>query len=226
MFAALHSIVGSNMGSTQQQACAVQELVCLLCCALVAQKLAQAVIATRNQVLLPAAEIATCMLLAASPLCAAAFYFYAMQPWVHYVPTGFNGLSEIESIVDFLRANDGLARKVGLNSKRFAHVHLGEEGRLCYFKVDCRVHCEAIMLAAMLICTSCLFGSARARQGPWGHGALHCCACCTHLMHQRPEQCRWVPHCPSLCRYFDCCIPTHHEPSTVLPRYYSRRWPG
>ncbi|KAL4427661.1 hypothetical protein ABPG75_001750 [Micractinium tetrahymenae] len=63
------------------------------------------------------------------------FFYYALQPWVHYVPTGWNGISEIDAVVAFLRQHDALARRIGENSKRFAHDHLNEEGRLCYVKV-------------------------------------------------------------------------------------------
>lgn len=48
---------------------------------------------------------------------------------------GYNGIAEIDAVVSFLRQNDALARKIGENSKRFAHEHLNEEGRLCYVKV-------------------------------------------------------------------------------------------
>lgn len=63
------------------------------------------------------------------------FYHDALTPWVHYAPTGFNGLTEIEGVAQFLRDHDEMARSMGQNSQQFAHKHLNEEGRLCYIKV-------------------------------------------------------------------------------------------
>ncbi|PSC76645.1 NHL repeat containing [Micractinium conductrix] len=63
------------------------------------------------------------------------FFYAALRPWVHYVPTGYNGVEEVDRIVQFLRDNDDLARAIGEQARRFAHEHLNEEGRLCYIKV-------------------------------------------------------------------------------------------
>lgn len=57
-----------------------------------------------------------------------------LQPWVHYVPTGYNGIKEIESVVRWLRDHDDLARAIGRNGQRFAQEHLTAEGRYCYLK--------------------------------------------------------------------------------------------
>ncbi|EFN52111.1 hypothetical protein CHLNCDRAFT_139417 [Chlorella variabilis] len=63
------------------------------------------------------------------------FFYPALRPWVHYVPSGYNGIEEIERIVQFLRANDDMAKAIGQNSQRFAREHLNEEARHCYLKV-------------------------------------------------------------------------------------------
>lgn len=55
---------------------------------------------------------------------------------MHYVPSGYNGIEEIERIVQFLRANDDMAKAIGQNSQRFAREHLNEEARHCYLKVN------------------------------------------------------------------------------------------
>jgi len=82
------------------------------------------------------------------------WYYHALQPWVHYVPTGYNGIPldhddkgknetdaqeagtvEIDRIVLFLRDHDHLARSIAANAQRFAATHLTSEGRYCYIKV-------------------------------------------------------------------------------------------
>ncbi|PSC68200.1 KDEL motif-containing 1 [Micractinium conductrix] len=63
------------------------------------------------------------------------FFYGALKPWVHYVPTGYNGVEEIDWTVQFLRSNDDLARAIGQNARQFASTHLVEEGRSCYIKV-------------------------------------------------------------------------------------------
>ncbi|KAL4431955.1 hypothetical protein ABPG77_000222 [Micractinium sp. CCAP 211/92] len=63
------------------------------------------------------------------------FFYPALQPFVHYVPSGQNGIAEIDRVVQFLRGHDQLARRVAANGQRFAATHLVTEGRLCYVKV-------------------------------------------------------------------------------------------
>ncbi|KAL4459075.1 hypothetical protein ABPG75_013940 [Micractinium tetrahymenae] len=63
------------------------------------------------------------------------FFYPALQQWVHYVPSGRNGIAEIDRVVQFLRDHDHLARRVAGNAQRFAATHLVTEGRLCYIKV-------------------------------------------------------------------------------------------
>ncbi|KAL4422041.1 hypothetical protein ABPG77_004857 [Micractinium sp. CCAP 211/92] len=63
------------------------------------------------------------------------FYYPAMQPWLHYVPSGYNGWGEVERVVQFLRDHDSLARTIAENGRRFAATHLVSEGRHCYIKV-------------------------------------------------------------------------------------------
>ena len=65
----------------------------------------------------------------------AEFFHPALKPWVHYVPTGFNGWEEVERVVQFLREHDDLARSIAANGQRFAATHLVAEGRHCYIKV-------------------------------------------------------------------------------------------
>lgn len=64
----------------------------------------------------------------------AEFYYPALKPWVHYVPSGWNGFDEVDRIVQFLRTHDSLARGIAASGQRFARTHLVEEGRLCYLK--------------------------------------------------------------------------------------------
>ncbi|GAB4813885.1 hypothetical protein N2152v2_000931 [Parachlorella kessleri] len=63
------------------------------------------------------------------------FFYPALKPWLHYVPVGAEGTQEIDAIVQFLAANDDLARAIGREGQRFAATHLTAEGRLCYLKV-------------------------------------------------------------------------------------------
>ncbi|PSC76044.1 KDEL motif-containing 1 [Micractinium conductrix] len=63
------------------------------------------------------------------------FFYAALRPWVHYVPTGYNGRAEVSTIVQYLRTKDDMARAIAGEARRFAHTHLVEEGRLCYLKV-------------------------------------------------------------------------------------------
>ncbi len=51
------------------------------------------------------------------------------------MPVGAEGTQEIDAIVQFLAANDDLARAIGREGQRFAATHLTAEGRLCYLKV-------------------------------------------------------------------------------------------
>lgn len=68
-----------------------------------------------------------------------------MQPWLHYVPSGYNGWGEVERVVQFLQDHDSLARTIAENGRRFAATHLVSEGRHCYIKVraggGCRNNC-------------------------------------------------------------------------------------
>ncbi|PRW57939.1 KDEL motif-containing 1 [Chlorella sorokiniana] len=59
------------------------------------------------------------------------FYYRSLQPWVHYVPTGYWGPEEIDRIVQ----HDQLARWIAGYSQRFAATHLVSEGRHCFIKV-------------------------------------------------------------------------------------------
>jgi hypothetical protein len=63
------------------------------------------------------------------------WYYHALKPWVHYVPTGYNGLEEVDRIVQFLQTHDNLAQSIADNSRAFAATHLVSEGRHCYIKV-------------------------------------------------------------------------------------------
>ncbi|PSC73673.1 autophagy-related 16 [Micractinium conductrix] len=63
------------------------------------------------------------------------FFYGGLRPWVHYVPTGYNGVDEVSRMVQFLRKNDDMAKAIGEQARKFAHEHLSEEGRLCYIKV-------------------------------------------------------------------------------------------
>lgn len=51
------------------------------------------------------------------------------------MPTGYNGWSEVDRVVQFLRDHDSLARTIAENGRRFATTHLVSEGRHCYIKV-------------------------------------------------------------------------------------------
>ena len=64
------------------------------------------------------------------------FFYPALKPWEHYVPIGYNGMTEIDGAVKMLRDHDALARLLGASSQRFAVQHLNETGRLCYIKVS------------------------------------------------------------------------------------------
>ena len=44
-------------------------------------------------------------------------------------------MTEIDRVVQFLRANDALAQAVGASGRRFALEHLNLEARQCYTKV-------------------------------------------------------------------------------------------
>lgn len=63
------------------------------------------------------------------------FFYPAIQPFVHFIPSGRNGIAEIDRVVQFLRDHDQLARRVAAAAQRFAATHLVTEGRLCYIKV-------------------------------------------------------------------------------------------
>ena len=65
----------------------------------------------------------------------AEFFYHAIKPWVHYVSSGWNGLEEVDRVVQFLKQNDDMARAIGANSQRFAAERLNTEARMCYIKV-------------------------------------------------------------------------------------------
>ena len=92
----------------------------------------------------------------------AEFFYHAVKPWVHYVPSGWNGLEEVDRVVQFLKQNDDMARAIGANSQRFAAERLNTEARMCYIKVCgggvCGCGCEgerAGVRAAVLLERAC-----------------------------------------------------------------------
>ena len=62
-------------------------------------------------------------------------YFYrSLHPWVHYVPLWESSADDVLRILDWLRAHDGLARRIARNAQHFACEHLTRPARACYWR--------------------------------------------------------------------------------------------
>ncbi|CAD6994429.1 unnamed protein product [Ceratitis capitata] len=63
------------------------------------------------------------------------FFYFALKPWVHYVPIkSYPSAEEIESIIHFFQDNDDLAREISEHGKQFILDHLRMQDIECYWK--------------------------------------------------------------------------------------------
>jgi len=51
------------------------------------------------------------------------FFYPAMRPWVHYIPLTVE-LTEVEEIMEFVKENDGVVRKIAERGAKFVEDHL------------------------------------------------------------------------------------------------------
>jgi hypothetical protein len=64
------------------------------------------------------------------------FHYPALVPWHHFVPIYCTaGYCPLASTVDALRANDELAKTIGLAANQFLRTYLSHEGRACYWRL-------------------------------------------------------------------------------------------
>ena len=63
-----------------------------------------------------------------------AFYYRALQAYVHYVPLWRSSSDDVLRVVDWLGAHDRLAERVAAAGQRFACEHLTLPARLCYWR--------------------------------------------------------------------------------------------
>lgn len=63
-----------------------------------------------------------------------AYYYAALVPWVHYVPFYELSSDDILEAIEWLKANDDVAKRIARNAKSFALQHLTRPARLCYYK--------------------------------------------------------------------------------------------
>ncbi len=64
------------------------------------------------------------------------FFYPLIHPWKHYVPFRCSVTAcPISTIVDYLRKNDDLAKRIGEQGAKFSYTHLSSKGRACYYRV-------------------------------------------------------------------------------------------
>jgi len=61
------------------------------------------------------------------------FFYEAMVPWYHYIPVS-KGLQEARELIEFVRANDDVARKISERGRTFIWNHLRLDDISCYWK--------------------------------------------------------------------------------------------
>ncbi|XP_020290867.1 O-glucosyltransferase rumi homolog isoform X2 [Pseudomyrmex gracilis] len=65
----------------------------------------------------------------------AEFYYYAMKPWIHYVPVPTNAdREELEDLIEFAKNNDDLARKIANRGRDFIWKNLRMSDVTYYWK--------------------------------------------------------------------------------------------
>lgn len=61
-----------------------------------------------------------------------AWFTSMLEPWVHYVPFGYDNYEEIFDVIEFLNKNSAYAEQIAVTAQRFAQEYLTEAGRDCY----------------------------------------------------------------------------------------------
>lgn len=63
------------------------------------------------------------------------FFYPALKPWVHYIPIRANASKqEIRDLIEFVKDNDAVAKKIADNGFKFIWNHLRMKDINCYWK--------------------------------------------------------------------------------------------